>query len=708
MKMKMITLLFFTFAIAVNSYGQNQNRIMIDSGHSDSIESIVYHNSGVLISTDNTGLVKIWDLATDSLKYDVNTGAEGSIQVKVNPVKTEFALLVSRPGYTELSAWNWETGKILFRKELQDRPIQFEYSGQGHYIFMTRISSPSITLMNSQTGREYSYLKRLFDLFSFGYIGSSESRVMTYSSSGIIKYWDIRTSALKSEAETLPSLTEIEVLQTEGKRYFTARKGNVLYLIDRLNGSVRDSLEIENLKDFAVDPEKGYLTVTTQTQTGRLEVKAYTTSGAFFTPMDLDILFTSRQTVLLTDTRPTTGLFTITGTLTGSLTAQNRIFLTDSNGTIWELDKETKKPVIFKKNNITDIKDLNFMADSLYILSSSQLIRLDSQGFNEPNLRSGIQSFSDINLTITDSPLQGDSEIEPVDNQKMIIWTKGSVQRGYIIYDPLQKQILNSNYNFESPINQIHVRNSQVLVLENSGEASLNNIFTGFRDFHFSALGMVSLNFLNDTTLIGGKSLMKTGRNPMFTVHTDTGEIIPIADDRFLIYDIFTPAGSNRSYSVGLKQTIGDKVETKIVSHNSQNPDSLTNMFSLEGEWINARFTADTSSYSPTLYGTISGRDIVRISGSRKRTWDYPKNIEKVFFKNGLLYIMNSDGSLTLFDPAQGKILLDFYLMADGSWIMIPGDKDEKIYISESEASSYLKTYNSLGRSIRNSYIIKK
>ncbi len=709
MLIKRIPFILTVLVLTINLTGQTANRVMIDSGHSSGIESLVYHTSGVLLSTDNTGLVKVWDLASNSIRYQVSTGVRGAIQVKVHPQKTEFALLVSRPGFTELSVWDWEKGTLLFRKELQDRPLQFEYSGQGRFLFMTRISSPSIVLMDSQSGREYSYLKKLYDLISYGYIGASESRVMTYSSSGMIKYWDIRTSALKSEAETVPSLTDIEVLQTEGKRYISARKGSTIYLIDRLNGSVRDSLEIEDLLDFSLDSENGFLSVTTKGTAGRLEVYTYTTQGAFFSPVNMDSFLAEGETVMAPSLPVTSGQFTMNGSLTGSLTIGNRIFLSDSNGTIWNMDPSTLKPAVFKQNNIAHIKDLNFMDNSLFILSTRNLFHLESDSFGRERFTGDLQSFNDMLITESESPLPGDSEIEPIDNEKMLIWTKESVRKGYIIYNPVTGDVLNSNYNFESPLNQIHVRNNQVLVLENSGEATLNNIHTGFRDFQFSALGMVSLNFLNDTTLLGGKSLMKTGRNSIFTVQTDTGEIIPITDERFLIYDIFSPSEANRAYTVGLAQVSDTSVKTTIRSHNAGDPETSTSVFSLNGEWINARFTADTSSYSPTLYGTISGREIIRISGTRKKTWEYPKNIEKIFYNNGMLYILNSEGSISLFNPLKGQILLDFYLMNDGTWIAVPySQNDRKIFVSQAEAADFLRTYNSTGRSIRNSYYIKK
>ena len=53
--------------------------------------------------------------------------------------KKQIALLVYRPGFTRLAVWDWEKNRELFSKELSDRPIQFDYSGKGNYLFTTRI-----------------------------------------------------------------------------------------------------------------------------------------------------------------------------------------------------------------------------------------------------------------------------------------------------------------------------------------------------------------------------------------------------------------------------------------------------------------------------------------------------------------------------------------------------------------------------------------
>ena len=699
-------LLLMIFTIPYLAWTQNSSRLIIDSGHKDSIESIVSHDCcKTLISADNNGLVKVWDLTTNKLVYQVNTGLKGTIQLKTHPEKKQFAILVSRPGYTKIAVWDWVKNKELFSRELNDKPIQFDYSAKGKYLFLTKISSPSMVMMDSQTGRDFSYLKRLYDLFSYAYIGGSESRVMTYSNSGTLKYWDIRTSTLQNEADTLTDLREITVLQTEGKRYFVARKGETLFLIDRLNGDVRDTLEQENMLSFSVDPDTGNIAIITKSNTGRLKTVMVKTPEAFFSPMEIGSFLGQTETLGLAESlQNSTEYFSLSGNLTDSRLTGRRLFLADTTGKIWEIDSETLRPAVFKKNLISDLKDLNFMDDSLFILSDKSLTRLQSSHFTGSD--TSLRGFSDLNITRQDSPLPGDSEIEAVDSEKMIIWTRNSVEKGYVIYSPDNNAILNSNYSFESALNQLHVRNDQVLVLENSGEASLNNIHTGIRDFQFSALGMVSLNFLNDSTLLGGKSLMKSGRNPMFTVQTDTGEIIPLQDDRFLVYDILSLPDSNRTFTIGLANKGNNTVETSIQSHSINNPSSVSTVFLRTGEWIDAIFTADTSSYTPTLYGTITGRDIIRISGSRKKIWDYDKNIEKIFYHNSLLYILNTDGSLSLFNPRTERIILDFYLMEDNSWIAIPG-QEAKPYISSSSASDFLNTFQSnTTRSVRNSCII--
>jgi len=705
--MKKIVIAFiFNLLVLPFLAGAQDSRLIIDSGHNNSVDALAYHHGqNVLISADNTGLVKIWDLETSKLTHQINTGRRGSIEIKVHPTLPQFVILVSRPGSTEMAVWDWKRQVQLFTKEMSDRPVQFDYSARGKYLFVTRVSSPSITLMDSRTGREYSYLKRLYNLFSFGYIGPNETTLMTYSNSGSIKYWDIRTSSLKHETSTLMDLTDLTVLQNEGKGFFVARKGTSLYLVDRLKGTVVDSVSYPDLRSFSVDEESGRIAVAELNSNGRLRISLTGTAGGRFSPSSLKSYLDSAS-VSTNGLPDDTGHFRLTGTMKSLLAGRGKIFLADEQGTIWNIDSLTLKPETWKSNNIQNIRDLSFSEDNLYILSSDSLTALNSGFIGQAGVPK-LDLFSDLTINKAPSPLPGESEIEMIDSGSMIVWNRENSRKGYVVYDPSADRIQNRNSDFNSPISQLSVRNGQILVLESSGEASLKNIHTGITDFQFSALGMVSLNFLDGKTLLAGKSLMKSGRNPMFTVQTATGEIIPFEDNRFLVYNIISPEEGNKIYTVGLSQNSSGGVETVVRSHDKSDPSRTSTLYTRAGEWVNAIFTVDTASYTPTLYGTVTGRDLIRISGTRKRTWEYDRNIEKIFFHRSVLYILNTDGSLTLFDPVRGKKILDFYMMKDNNWIAVPADSGSGPYISNQEAAEYLNSFSPLtGSTMRNRYVI--
>ena len=165
--------------------------------------------------------------------------------------------------------------------------------------------------------------------------------------------------------------------------------------------------------------------------------------------------------------------------------------------------------------------------------------------------------------------------------------------------DPETERVIGRNDSYKSALRQVNIRNNQVLALESSGEATLSDMHTGIREFGFSALGMVSLNFLNDDQLIAGKSLMKTASNPTITVQTETGEITPINDDRFFVYQIISPQSGQNIYSAGLKLKSDGTTSTEIRTHSKDNPSLTSTIYSKNGEWINAMFSVDTSAYTP-------------------------------------------------------------------------------------------------------------
>ena len=697
MKKIICTAFLFIFTSLSFLSAQNSSRIVIDSGHSSAVGSIAYHErSGRLITCDDTGVVKIWDLQNDKLEYRLDTGLRGSIEVKVHPEKYELALLVTRPGYSGLSVWDWRTGRNKFTKTLTGRPIQFEYSGKGRFLFTTRVDNPSIVIYNSQTGREHSYLKRLQALFSYAYIGDKEATVMTYSNSGYLRFYDIRTASLKNESSTKADLSELSVMQTEGKRYILGRKDNSLFLIDRLNGEVSDAMSAEGMLDFSLDQSNGIITILSSTGSGRLKISHTSTAGAHFTPVSTPAYLAGRASTADTDD---SGWFRVNEGSRALISAKNRVYLSDGTGVLWTLNSSSGRPELFKKNEIVPIQDLSFEDNKLYMLTDDRLMTLSSRFFGSTGVHD-LKRLGDLSIRTIDSPLKGDTFLESYDGSKLLIWSAGDGSRDYVLYDPENDKVLGDNNSFPSTLKELHVRDDRILALESSGEASLSNIYTGIREFSFSALGMVSLNFIDENRLLAGKSLMKTGKNPLFTVQTDTGEILPVTDDRFLIQNIINPETGNKIYSTGLRLLGDGSMETQIRSHSKTNPSSSSLLYSKDGEWMQSILTVDSNSYTPTLYGSISGREILRIRGSQKKSWNYDKNIRSLFFHKSVLYILNTDGSLTLFDPQRGLSIVNYFLMKDGSWIAIPSGSGEKPYVNKGSAAGWINSYSSsTGRS---------
>ncbi|MDC7239941.1 MAG: WD40 repeat domain-containing protein, partial [Spirochaetales bacterium] len=667
-----------------------------------------YHEaSSTLVSVDESGLVNIWDLNTDKLRYQLDTGLKGSIEIKLHPEKSEIAILVNNPGSSSLSVWNWETGRNLFTKTLETRPVQFDYSGKGKFLFITRVGNPSIVLYDSQSGRQYSYLRRLNGFFSYAYVGSSEATIMAYSNSGYFRYYDIRTSSLKSEVETTEDLSDIRVLDTEGKRYLLATKNNTLMMIDRLTGRTRDSMSVSDMAGYSIDQQKGVISIVSQSSTGRLKVSHVSTSGAYFSPVSTSDYLTGNSAATTPETIDT-GFFRISDSFRTVESVHNRVFLSDASGNIWNLDPESMTPHIYKKNELAHIQDISFDGNTLYVLTESELLTLNSSYFGASGVNS-TDKLADITMNTASSPLPGNSRIEGYGEGKLLIWSSSNSTRGYVLYDPETGKSSGRNDSYKSGLRQLSIRGNQVLALESSGEATLSDLHTGIREFGFSALGMVSLNFLNDSQLIAGKSLMKTSSNPTITVETETGEITPIDDDRFFVYQIISPEAGPNIYSTGLKLKSDGTVATEVRSHRKNNPSLSSTIYSINGEFISSIFSVDTSAYTPTLYGSITGRDIIRLRGSQSRTWAYDKNIEKIFYHQSVLYIVNSDGSLTLVDPRRGSKIMDYYLMSDGNWIAIMTDGSEKPVVSDRSAADKINSFSErTGLPLRNSYLVRK
>ncbi len=677
--------------------GFSADRILMDSGHNSSVDALaIQQSSGHLLSADNTGVVKVWNLESDKLEYQLDTGAGGAVDIRVHPVKSEVAILVNQPGDCRLSVWNWKSGRNIFTKKLRNSPIQFAYSGKGRYIFITQVDNPGMVLISSKDGRVYSYLKRLKKLFSFGYIGSRETTVMTYSNSGLLAYYDIKTSSLKGEIETRAELSELQVLQSSGKRYIAARKEQDILLIDRLNGSVTDSYATEGgIACWSADTINGTLILMEKKGNGRYALTFLKTRQGHFIPIPASSYLSDNPLEASPEeSHPSSELtFRLANSPRSFICGMNRLFFSNPEGQIWQIDPAIQKPGIFKKNEVSPIQDLAFLKDKLLILTEDTLFTLDSQFFRKAQPHT-LNSLGDITMNTQASPLPGNSFLKFYNEEEVLLWTKDNGIHPYVLFHPESGKIKAKGKACQTSLKDLKLLGTQVLTLESSGEASLSDIHSGKRLFSFSALGMTSLDFIDRHTLLAGKSLVQNAQNPLLTINTLTGEILPVKDSRFIIDNIQSTLKSQYIYASGLLLKSDGTVETRITKCSKKDLNRSTTVYKRKGEWLNTIIKMNQESKNPEIYGSMTGRDIFRIRQNRRKNWDYDKNIQNIFYHSGVIYIINTDGSLSLFSPASGRKILDFYLLNKEEWIAIPADGSPPV-VNALETGERINTFSS-------------
>jgi len=244
MKKSVLFLLLFLISISVSA----ETKFIIDAGHYSPIVDIQYNESKNLIFTaEETGSITIWNKREETLRSRFQVTSKTIDQIIESPVDNYITILSHDSEKYYLSVWDWKFQRELFTRRIEEQPLFLEYSGKGRYLFYGNIQNPSLTFINAQNGVSLNYLSNLPSIYDYGFLGSSEKTIMTYSSSGSIKFFNLRTGENLKNVTTLNGLDNLNVIKTGDKKLFSARKDNDLFLIDRLNGNVINTIQFDEL-----------------------------------------------------------------------------------------------------------------------------------------------------------------------------------------------------------------------------------------------------------------------------------------------------------------------------------------------------------------------------------------------------------------------------------------------------------------------------
>ena len=624
--------------------------LSVDSGHNGPVNAVAFSSDeSLLFSGGDDGSIKIWNTDREKLVDSFQSTHLKIRKIIVNPAKPVIAILESDgTSIFRISSWNWQNHKRLFSLELNETPLYLEYSPKGTYLLYTKTDWNSLTFLDSSSGRVQPLIRQGFGIVSYLTVSATENTLMTYSPSGSISYWDLKSASLRQSFDTLSNLKAMSI--SPNKRYMSASDGKRLTYIDLTNGRTVAAEDLDGIIFTETNPESGDILCYSVGTAGRPVLSLWEYTGGrlrrkMFGPSEElpginDIVFGSKG-----------------------------IFAARESGILASISIYTGYVSSFGANLLMPIEDLAFYDKSMFLSTNEAIFTFSSDFFS--GIKKSGSSAGYFMPVRKENPFHTRSGLKALSADEVLLWTHDGQPGKFMRYFPAlgEKGEIYDRLNY--PLTALNVTGENIIVLEKDGTSRIINRLTYETEFEYSSLAIQSVEYLNSTLILGRNNIGQFG-SPLVRIDTTTGETVPINDPDIMVFKLFYDKTQQRLFSLGLELRDGTQY-TLLKVHRGNSLDRSTTLISFVGEDLGASMAFDEETSS--LYTSLGMDGIRRWTGSGLTLFDKTDHIpRKLFIHNSCLYAVNSDNSLSLWDKTSGRHLGDFYLFSDFSWAAIMAD----------------------------------
>ena len=664
---KFITAFLIILSSAAFSLYAENPRFIINSGHTGAPSSLDYlEKENLLFSGSYDGTIKVWDGESGKIKYQMQVSHLPVRKIEACPGDRPYVAAVISDGInsTNLTVWNWQTGKKVFRHRLTESPLFLLFSPKGSFLMYGKTDWDSLVFLDSETGKQQQLIPEGFGIVSNAFISPSEKTLLTYNNSGSIQYWDLVNGTRKTKISTLPDLEQIAF--TSSGRFMTGYSQRELLLIDLTNGSKIGTIDSDNLSSVVIDPQNDK-TVWVEKNPRDIRIKTAAISGTGFSNID--------ETVIRSTAVPT-ALFSTGG----------RIFTAYQNGDIFEKESWSDDTEIFAANNLLNIQDFAINETSLATTAPGKLLSISSDFFT--NDVSG-----NINPEVVSKIINTDANasygLSAGHHSDFLLWESDSPIEGSIRIFNGETGEISTLSELTAPLISAEYKNGSVLTLDRNGECRILGYSDGREQFKYTYFGLRAVDFIDGRNIIAGRNNSSMMPSPLLHINTLTGETVPIEDSNLLIFDLEYDELTRKLYTIGFEERDGI-MRTVLKQHTGRNHDRAETIFAVPGENIDASFASDANSSKIFTSLGSGGVKMLYWGGFTplETTFSIPKTLK---LSGNILAALNQDSSFTIFNLSNGAKLMDLFIFRDLSWAALLADN--KIYASQG-AEKYINVYD--------------
>jgi len=630
-----------------------QYSLVLQRGHSDTPVAMKWHKaSRVLVSVGEDGFLIVTKPEDEIVLHRFRVTRGRISDLEINQSNEQAAIIYSEKGFFLVSVWDWAREEMIYEHRFHKELLFATWSARGTYLVLGTLGSPSIVMLDGATGHRLPRLQSLPSLYDSGYIGSTETILMTYSTSGFISYWDIDTSELKHSAKTVSNLRSLSVLQTESKSVLFAYQNDSLILLNRQTGYVLDRLTIPGLIDVSVDENTGEVDAIALTAKGFM-LHRYASRDYAFVPRSSEENYPKR--LELDDSLQPVKVLRVDET-TYLMSRSGYIVVESAEGFLALIDDKLWRPDSFA-----------FHGDSINVAGGEKILRFTSPFFTSDH-GGGINALTSLTQEVYFSESNAEhTGIHMLSNGAFLLWDKefsgddNGIRRfhpslpGAEIFFPITDMILKCSV----------IDENRILTVDGNGVVNVWDSRNGALLVEYSSFDNLDAAYSvkGEFILVGHSSGSSVG-TPLEAVNIGSKETIPVPDRRFMVYRVESEPAN--IYTIGVKKYPSGKIETILLRHDPKRVELSRNLLRVSGEVLNAIVLPHPSDNS--VYTNLSGK-ILRIMGNKTVAYESAGTIVFLQAHGKNLYGLDADGSLVLWDSSGGMPVLSIYFFDDGSWV---------------------------------------
>ncbi len=604
-------------------------------------------NRGLLFTAGADGTVKIWDAATRSLVKSLTVTSLQAAMIAVSPAATQFAVLATDTFQSfSLEVWDWEKDQRIFQVSLGDQPLFLRYSASGRYLLYGLPRWDSLRIVDASNGAPVAFHPEGFGMVGFAALSRSEKILMTYRLTGTVSYWDLASGKLLEDLQSVPLLSHIRL--SPDLSFIAGSTDSGLSVVDVASGRELANASVSGVSSLDISAAGDQIACVAETGT----VSRWGVSQGTLTR------------------KPDPG----EGPLHASTVrfASGSLILGSTSGALVSLSPDGAM-ASFPGDERALITGLAVRGSSVAVGTRSW-IKVFTGGLAEA-AREGAGGAGSVTAIQVQNPFQAPVDLTFLDDDSLLVWQTGDGPGSYAILDLKtggfrpQAGTGNPVESLGSPIMEAMSDGSRCLLLGQDGTLRVINLAQGTTRAQMWRPGSMWASLATGNAVVVGGQPGDTEPGSLVRINMDTGETDPIPTVNRYTYEVVFDSSTGVLYSLG----VDANGTTNLLAHTGKDFQTQSVVESTPGEHLTASLCFDGS--TGTLYSSLGREQISRWKqGSLARLPASAIGTIGLFCGNGLLYSLNRDSSVSLYDAVHGDSVAELSVFPDGGWALIMPD----------------------------------